>query len=136
MFKFYQHYRHLLDEPKVVTEEKKNSKDKRDKKDKKNKKEKKTKEKKNKTKKGQIEPAQPVQEPAPEPKVTRYNIDWLKKSFEAVLAGLPPSDKFLSVDKEKIILRLWLFAEEEDLVRKMIVAQMIPDRTYNLYDSV
>jgi hypothetical protein len=128
VFKFLSHYRHLLDQPKATAEEKKDLSGKKDKKNKKEKKSKEKKSKKHKSKKDDKIVPLPVQEPTPEPKVNRYDTNWLKKSFEAVLLDLPPSNKFLTVDKEKIFLRLWLFAEEEDHVRKMFASQMIAER--------
>ena len=66
--------------------------------------------------------------------MNRYDTNWLKKSFEAVLLDLPPSNKFLTVDKEKIFLRLWLFAEEEDHIRKLFASRMITERTFKLFE--
>ena len=132
MWKFLAHYRNLLDQPKasaIAAEPKHepNKKDKKDKKAKKEKKEKKSKEKKSKkdkSKKSPEIPAQPVQEPNPEQKVTRYHRDWLQQSFEIVLSSLAPPNKFLTTDQEKILLRVWLFAEEEDNVRHLFAASV------------
>jgi len=63
-----------------------------------------------------------AQEPAPQPGYVRNDAIWLKKRFELVLLSLPTPAEYYSFEKEIYIVRIWLFAEEEEFIRKFIVS--------------
>ncbi len=110
-FKFLTNYSHLLDKP-VSNDVKKTSNEKKHKKIKA--KEKKSKKEKKKDK------IQPQQLLSPLGFVV-YDASWVKNSFERVFLSLP-ADKYLDREKERILLNIWLFAEEEEFIRRSFVS--------------